>query len=173
MAKPAHPSFEAVREFQEIRERTNKRGDIGDSVSILASETKNGQKTYKILTGIVTAYRSDAGRIVLDYNGKEHSVSSSDVRKYIRLIEKPKPDQAHENYLTVEHFAMLQDAKPHNSRNIGASVAILTKDDEKNPVIKYGLISSAFHGSNGSCYSVTHRHGTTTDYVNSDHVASI
>lgn len=159
-------SFAAVRKFQDIRKKTDSRGDIGDNVTALVK----APRSYKLITGIVVKYRSDAGRYVLDADGNEWSVDSSDVRKYVEITEN---DQAHENYLTIEHFAMLRDAKPHNSRSIGASVAILTKDDEKNPVIKYGLISSAFHANNGSCYSVTHRDGTTTDYVNHDHVASI
>lgn len=171
MAKPAHPSFEAVREFEEIRKRTNKRGDIGDSVSILATEEKNGQKSYKILAGIVVRYRSDAGRIVLDYNGKEHSVSSSDVRAYIRLIEK-KEDTAHENYLTIEHFGMLKDNEEFNIKKIGQSVVVLTTENDR-PWIKNGLISYIGHSNSGSYYSITHRDGTVTEYVRHDHIVSV
>jgi len=159
-------SFRAVREFQDLRKKTSARGDVGDSVTALVKAPRG----YKLITGIVVRYRSDAGRYVLDTSGQEWSVDSSDVRKYVPVTEE---DTAHENYLTIEHFSMLRGNQIHNSRSIGASVAILTKDEEKNPVIKYGLISSAFHANNGSCYSVTHRDGTVTDYINHDHVAGI
>lgn len=162
----AADSFAAVRKFQDIRKKTDSRGNIGDDVTALVK----GPRNYKLITGIVVKYRSDAGRYVLDTDGNEWSVDGSDVRKYVETVTD---NQAHENYLTIEHFAALIDAKPHNSRRIGASVAILTKDDEKNPVIKYGLISSAFPSNNGSCYHVTHRDGTTTEYVNSAHITGI
>lgn len=180
MGKDAHPSFEAVSEFQEIRKRTNERGNIGDSVSILISEEKFDVKVYKIVTGIVVKYRSDGGRIVLDWNGKERSISGEDVRKYIRLIVKPKPDQAHENYLTIEHFASLKEnedfvqaqSKGFILREVGVSVAVLVTVDDK-PTIKYGIISGCFHGNNGSNYHVMHRDGTESRYVSHGHTALI
>lgn len=171
MAKPAHPSYAAVKEFNDIRKRTDKRGDIGDSVSILVSEEKNGQKVYKILAGIVVRYRSDAGRIVLDWNGKEHSVSSADVRAYIRLVEK-KEDTAHEDYLTIEHFGMLKENEEFTIRTIGKSVVILTKENGR-PWIKHGLISYVGHCNSGTYYHVTHRDGTVTEYVNHDHLVCV
>ncbi len=148
-------SFDAVKRFQEIRKSTNEIGHVGDTVTALTHTIVKGKSEYRIVTGIVVMYRSDAGRVVLDESGTEHSLSTSDVRKYVA----PKENPAHEDYLTTERFREIKAvAKGIGIYDAGDSVAALI--DDGSPKLVFGNIyGDAYNPSTGIHYKIITRDG--------------
>ncbi len=160
-----NPSFDAVREFAEIRKLTNVTGDPGDDVVILV---KVGS-TYRVLDGIVTNYRSDGGRHVLIENGTEYSVGHESMRKYVRKTSEEAT--AHEDFLTLEHFRALQEEDKEVSYKVGASVAALMSENGKLKIY-HGRVSGSDHTGGTSVYTFVTREGVrmSAEYTHLTHI---
>lgn len=82
-------------------------------------------------------------------------------------------DRAHNNFLTVEHFAELRENGPVNVFKIGMSVAFLHDDDE-NVTIYFGRLSgSEYRGDKGMRYKLVTREGHKWRNIDPAHLAAI
>lgn len=148
-------SFQAVRDFQKIREASNDTGKIGDDVQILVKINN----AYKIVRGINMRYRSDAGFYVLAENGAEHSMDRHNVRKYVPPVTEDTP--THEEYSALDHFHKLSEAdKSIRIFNPGDSVAALVDTYGEPLSVVYGKVyGSAYSELTGIHYKVITREG--------------
>jgi len=149
-----NPSFRAVRDFQDIRKITNKAGDIGDDVSALVPYGKG----YKIVTGIILKYRSDAGRYVLTEDGTEYSVDHSNVRNHVYVPSASAP--VHSEFEVMEHFHMIRKGSPRagDPYDMGESVAALLASDTESTIV-HGRLYGSDQTSRGITYKLVTREG--------------
>lgn len=148
-----NPSFDAVKRFQQIREATHVVGKVGDDVTALV---KVGT-SYRIVQGVIITYRSDAGRIVLDESGKEHSLSQENVRKYTEVTDN---GPAHPEYDVVAHFHMIKEGHPRSGYgfNIGETVAALLATDSESKIV-FGRLYGNTYDKYGIRYKLVTREG--------------
>ena len=90
----------------------------------------------------------------------------------VETVQDNDETKAHEDFLTVEHFAMLKENGPILPKDIGSTVAVLVTENDMFKIY-HGRIYGSLYDPSGMYYSVVTRDGLKIENVYMTHTAVI